>query len=290
MFNRKTKHSRRGVVMADSNEIAEHYTHGALIDAISKGITDIGKTLETVTIDDLSAIDEFHIGGRAASIEFLDQLSLTADSHVLDVGCGLGGPARFTTTRYGCTVTGIDLTAEFVRAGKTMCRWVGLDTSVTLVEGSALDMPFDDASFDAAYMMHVGMNIADKENLFAEVARVLKPGSTFGVYDVMQTAEDEISFPVPWAETPATSALASPERYKSALEKAGFKIVAERNRREFAITFFAELAAMTQAAGGPPPLGVHVLMGESRAIKVQNMADNIKAGRIAPVELVVSRG
>jgi len=272
--------------MSGTHDVAEHYTHGSLIDAIKTGIAEISKTPETVTIDDLSAIDEFHIGGRTASIEFLDQLSLGAETHVLDVGCGLGGPARFTASRYGSPVTGIDLTAEFVQTGQVLCQWVGLDNTTQLVEGSALDMPFDTASFDAAYMMHVGMNISDKENLFAEVARVLKPGCTFGVYDVMQMAADEISFPVPWAETPATSALASPEQYKSALQKAGFEIIAERNRRDFAIAFFAEMVASTMAAGGPPPLGTHILMGESRAMKVKNMADNIKAGRIAPVELI----
>ena len=271
--------------MADSHEVAEHYTHGSLIDAIKTGIAEIGKTPGTVTIDDLSAVDEFHIGGRAASIEFLDQLSLSASTDVLDVGCGLGGPARLAASRYGSSVTGIDLTAEFVQTGQALCQWVGLD-SIGLVEGSALDMPFDDARFDAAYMMHVGMNITGKENLFAEVARVLRPGCTFGVYDVMQTAEGEISFPVPWAETPATSALASPEQYKSALEKAGFEIIAERNRRDFAIAFFADLAARTRAAGEPPPLGIHLLMGESRAEKVRNMAGNIAAGRIAPVEMI----
>ena len=272
--------------MARTHEVAEHYTHGSLIDAIERGIAEIGKTPETVTIDDLGAIDEFHIGGREASIEFLDQLSLNRGNHALDVGCGLGGPARFTASRYGATVTGIDLTAEFVQTGQSLCRWVGLDNTVDLVEGSALDMPFGNGRFDAAYMMHVGMNIADKENLFGEIARVLKPGCTFGVYDVMQTAEEEINFPVPWAETPATSALASPEQYSSALEKAGFEITARRNRRDFAIEFFADLVAKNQAAGGPPPLGLHILMGESRAVKVKNMADNIKAGRIAPVEMI----
>lgn len=272
--------------MTGSREVADHYTHGALLDAISAGIEASGKTHQTVTIDDLGAVDEFHIGGRTASIEFLDQLSLSGQSRVLDVGCGLGGPARFTADRYGATVTGIDLTAEFVQTGQALCRWVGLDRTVELVEGSALDMPFEDAGFDAAYMMHVGMNIADKENLFTEVARVLKPGGTFGVYDVMQASEERICFPVPWAETPATSALSSPEYYKSALEEAGFEITAERNRRDFALTFFAEQAARINAAGGPPPLGIHILMGESRAVKVKNMADNINAGRIAPVELI----
>jgi len=213
-------------------------------------------------------------------------LPLSAEAHVLDVGCGLGGAARLTASRYGASVAGIDLTAEYVQTGQALCQWVGLEHTVELVEGSALDMPFDATTFDAAYMMHVGMNIADKEGLFAEVARVLKPGCTFGVYDVMQTADDEISFPVPWAETPATSALASPEQYKSALKKAGFEITAERNRRDFAVEFFADLAAGTRAAGGPPPLGIHLLMGESRALKVQNMAGNIKSGLIAPVEMI----
>ncbi len=210
---------------------------------------------------------------------------LSAGTGVLDIGCGLGGPARLAASRYGCSVTGIDLTAEFVRTGQVLCQWVGLD-SIKLVEGSALDMPFEDASFDAAYMMHVGMNIAGKENLFAEAARVLRPGCTFGIYDVMQTAEGEISFPVPWAETSATSALASPEQYKSMLEKAGFEIIAERNRRDFAIAFFADIAARNRAAGGPPPLGIHILMGENRAGKVGNMAGDIAAGRIAPVEMI----
>ncbi|WP_108882454.1 methyltransferase domain-containing protein [Anderseniella sp. Alg231-50] len=272
--------------MAGSREVAKHYTHGSLLDAIRDGIGGIGKTPETVTIDDLAPIDEFHIGGRVASVEFLDQLSLTNQSHVLDVGCGLGGPARFAASHYGATVTGIDLTAEFVQAGQVLCRWVGLENTITLVEGSALAMPFGNSGFDAAYMMHVGMNIADKETLFGEVARVLKPGATFGIYDVMQTGDTGISFPVPWAETAATSALASPGQYKSALETAGFEITAQRNRRHFALAFFAELAALTKAAGGPPPLGIHILMGESRAIKVKNMADNIAAGRIAPVELI----
>lgn len=272
--------------MTGSREVADHYTHGSLLDAIRTGVGEIGKTPETITIDDLAPIDEFHIGGRVASTEFLDQLSLTNQSHVLDVGCGLGGPARFAASCYGSNVTGIDLTAEFVQTGQALCQWLDLDNSIELVEGSALAMPFDKSGFDAAYMMHVGMNIADKESLFGEVARVLKPGATFGIYDVMQTAEDEISFPVPWAETPANSALASLDQYKSALEKAGFEITAQRNRRDFALAFFAELAARTEAAGGPPALGLHILMGESRAAKVKNMAANIEAGRIAPVELI----
>jgi len=275
--------------MSDDRKVQDHYTHGTLLSMIRDGLGALGKAPATVTVDDLAPIDEFHIGGRQASFDFTSQLSLRPGARVLDVGCGLGGAARFTASRFGCRVAGIDLTREFVETGRVLCSWVGLADSITLHVGSALDLPFDAAHFDAALMMHVGMNIPDKERLSSEVARVLKPGAIFGVYDVMQTGEAGLTFPVPWAESPETSAVASPEAYKRALEGAGFEILSERNRREFALEFFAELGAKTAAAAGPPPLGLHQLMGATRAEKVRNMVDQITAGRIAPVELIVRK-
>jgi hypothetical protein len=138
-------------------------------------------------------------------------------------------------------------------------------------------------------MLHVGMNIEDKEKLALQVARVLRPGSLFGIYDVMQTGAGDLVFPLPWATGPDISAVAGPERYKTALEAAGFEIVAERNRRDFALAYFARLRAGMSAAGGPPPLGLHVLLGESRSEKMANMVENISKGRIAPVELIARR-
>ena len=275
--------------MSGSNTVAGHYSHGSLLSAITAGLEALGKTPGTVSVDDLAPADEFHIGGRQASEDFLDQMPLEPGTHALDVGCGLGGTSRFTASRFGCRVTGIDLTPEYVETGRTLCAWVGLDDRIALHQGSALEMPFDDAGFDAAYMMHVGMNIADKDSLFAEVFRVLKPGAPFGVYDVMRLTEGELTFPVPWATTSETSAVAAPEAYKRALKAAGFEVTAERNRRDFALDFFAELRARTAAAGGPPPLGVHVLMGASGAEKIKNMVENIAAGRIAPVEIITRK-
>lgn len=231
----------------------------------------------------------FTSGGRRASEDFLDQLAFDTRTQVLDVGCGLGGPARFVASRYGSHVTGIDLTAEYVEAGNSFCKWVGLDQRVGLHQGSALAMPFADSSFDAAYMMHVGMNIEDKEKLASEVARVLRPGSVFGIYDVMRTGPGDLAFPVPWATTAELSAVVDGDRYKRALQNAGFDILAERDRRDFALAFFADLRAKAAAAGGPPPLGLHVLMGKNTPEKVQNMIDNISGGRIAPVELIARR-
>jgi ubiquinone/menaquinone biosynthesis C-methylase UbiE len=275
--------------MPELTDVSKHYAHGDLTEAIRSGLTLQGKSTDTVTIDDLAPVDEFHIGGRRASEDFLDQLAFSSQTKVLDVGCGLGGPARFVANRYGSRVTGIDLTAEYVETGNTLCKWVGLDQRITLHQGSALAMPFTESSFDGAYMLHVGMNIEDKEKLADEVARVLRPGCVFGIYDVMRTGPGDLSFPVPWATTTDLSAVADSDRYKSALQKAGFNILAERNRRDFALAFFADLRAKTAAAGGPPPLGLHVLMGKNTPEKVQNMIDNISKGRIAPVELIARK-
>jgi SAM-dependent methyltransferase len=277
------------MAMPELSDVSKHYAHGDLTEAIRSGLALQAKSTDAVTIDDLAPVDEFHIGGRRASEDFLDQLAFGTRTKVLDVGCGLGGAARFVANRYGSQVTGIDLTAEYVETGNTLCKWVGLDQRISLHEGSALAMPFTERSFDGAYMLHVGMNIEDKEKLAGEVARVLRPGSVFGIYDVMRTGPGGLAFPVPWAATAGLSAVADSDRYKGALEKAGFDILAERNRRDFALAFFADLRAKTAAAGGPPPLGLHVLMGKNTPEKVQNMIDNISTGRIAPVELIARK-
>jgi ubiquinone/menaquinone biosynthesis C-methylase UbiE len=275
--------------MPMQQDISAHYTHGDLIAAIRNGIAALGKTTDTLTIDDLAPIDEFHIGGRQASGHFLDQLEITSEKHVLDIGCGLGGPARFAASRYQCVVDGIDLTPEYVETGRELCRWVGLAGRISLHQGSALAMPFADGAFDGAYMLHVGMNIADKATLCAEVSRVLRPGSLFGIYDVMRTGDGDLTFPVPWATTAASSAVAEPAQYRGALEAAGFAVIAEHNRRDFALAFFEQLRARTMAAGGPPPLGLHVLMGRDAPDKSRNLSLNISEGRIAPIELIARK-
>src|SRR6516162_5102691 len=234
-------------------DVSQHYTHGNLVAAIRGGVESLGKTINSMTVDDLAPVDEFHIGGRQASEDFLSQLDLTSEKQVLDVGCGLGGAARFVASHYGCQVTGIDLTPEFIETGKVLCGWVGLDSRISLRQGSALEMPFADRAFDRAYMLHVAMNIDDKAKLCSEVSRVLRPNSLFGIYDVMRIG------------------------------------VAERNRRDFALAFFDQLRAKTAAAGGPPPLGLHILMGRNTPDKVQNMIANISTGRIAPVEMIARK-
>ena len=275
--------------MINQQDVSNHYTHGNLVAAIRSGMASLGKTINSVTVDDLAPVDEFHVGGRQASEDFLSQLNLTPESHVLDVGCGLGGAARFVASRYRCQVTGIDLTPEYVETAKVICGWVRLDSRISLHQGSALAMPFADRAFDRAYMLAVGMNIDDKAGLCSEVSRVLRPNSFFGIYDVMRTGDGELAYPVPWATTSASSAVAKPVQYREALERAGFKVIAERNRRDFALAFFTQLRASASAASGPPALGLHILMGRNTPDKVQNMIENVSSGRLAPVELIARK-
>ena len=137
--------------------------------------------------------------------------------------------------------------------------------------------------------MHVGMNITDKRSLASELHRVLRPGGKLGIYDVMRVGDGDLQFPVPWAMEPEGSAVATPLEYEAALQGAGFRINAERNRREFALDFFAQFQARAAGADGPPPLGLHILMGDTAPAKVKNMIENISRGLLAPVELIAEK-
>lgn len=275
--------------MSNNKDISNHYLHGSLLKAIESALPKLGKTTDTVTIEDLALIDEFHIGGRQATENLLNQLNFSNKEHLLDIGCGLGGASRYTSNKYSNRVTGIDLTAEYIETGNVLSQWLNLDKKVNLHQGSALSMPFQDKTFDGAFILHVGMNIEDKTQLFKEIYRVLKPGSLLGIYDIMRNGDGELIYPVPWAANKKNSYVATPSQYKQALEKAGFEVTKENNRRNFALNFFEALKRKTKAAGGPPPLGLHTLMQESTAVKLNNMIDNIVEGYIAPVEIIANK-
>jgi SAM-dependent methyltransferase len=268
--------------------VATHYSHGELLRAIRDGVQRLGKSPDTVSVEDLGPVDEFHIGGRVATEIFLDQLDITADDSVLDVGCGLGGASRFAAQEYGCRVTGIDLTDEYVKTGEVMCKWVGLENLITLERGDATATPYPDGTFDKSYMMHVGMNIEDKQSLAMELHRVLRPGGRLGIYDVMRVGNGALRFPVPWATNPEESAVSSPDAYRDSLEAAGFRVIAEHDRSAFALEFFSQLQAKADGAEGAP-LGLHILMGDSAPEKVENMIENVSQHRVAPVEIIVER-
>lgn len=269
-------------------EVVQHWTHGSLEEAIRKGLIASGHSLDRLQPDDLAPVDEFHMGGREATVHLAEKIDLKVDMTVLDIGSGIGGPARFLAGRYGCRVVGIDVTPEYVKVAESLTGMVGLAGQVAFKIASATALPFDAESFDAAMLIHVAMNIADKERLCTEVARVLKADGVFGVYEVMRTSDGDLSYPVPWAETAALSFLATPATFRQALERAGFVVVAEEDRRDFALDFFRRIRKRL-IESGPPPLGIHIHMGPTASEKIANMIENLDRGLIAPVEMICRR-
>jgi len=276
-------------IVKNDKAVSEHYTHGKLLGAIRACVAKLGKTIDSITIEDLAPVDEFHIGGRLATNNLLDQVNFREQDHILDVGCGLGGVSRFIARKYNNRVTGIDLTQEYIDVGTVLCDWLSLDKQVTLCQGSALSMPFENETFDGALMLHVGMNIEDKVQLFAEVYRLLRPGAFFAVYDVMRTNVGELIYPVPWTAEYSTCRLSTPGEYQEALRCAGFNEARVNNRRDFALKLFDKMRAKKAANGSLPSLGLHTLMQKKTAVMVKNMIGGIAADIIAPVELIVQK-
>jgi len=229
-------------------EVAVHYTHGSLEGAILAGLRALGREPDDIRAEDLAVIDEFHIGGQSATNELAAQLDLKPGTTLLDLGPGLGGPARFFARQYGCQVTGLDLTPEYVSVATRLTELVGLSERAEFRVGSVLELAFADGSFERATLLHVGMNIPEKERLCREVYRVLRPGGLFAVYDVMRIGEEEIEYPAPWAGTKATSFAETPEYYRQALKGPGFEVISERDRRQMGIEFFRQMRARVAAS------------------------------------------
>ncbi len=202
---------------------------------------------------------------------------------MLDIGCGIGGPARCFAEAHGSRVTGVDLTEEFVQVARSLTKRCGLADRIAFKLGSALALPFHDATFDVATLIHVGMNISDKAKLFAEARRVLKPGGRFGIYDIMRVADGEIYYPAPWAGTAETSFVEPPATYRELFQKAGFRIESERNRRDPVMKLMAEMRAQA-AANEAPQLGVNVTATPER---LGNLRKTLEAGTVAPVEFIL---
>jgi len=252
-----------GVGSGHGNQIQQQYAREDVWARIESAILSAGKDPDHLSLDDLAPLEEFHIGGRRASVELAEMAGFAPGSRVLDVGAGLGGPARLLAARFGCLVTALDLTPEYCRAAEMLNKATGLTDRVTVRQGSALALPFANGGFDGAWTQHASMNIEDKQRLYAEIRRVLRSGGTFALHDVHAGPVQPIVFPVPWADTSSVSFLATPEETRSVVTSAGFELIEWRDRTPEAIEFFK-----AWAGSQPPVLGVHIyvpdLVGKSR--------------------------
>ena len=269
--------------------LVDHYETGPILERIMAGLKAAGADDAAPKPDDLKPVDEFHTGGLEATEAFLGPLGITPADYVLDVGSGIGGTARFMAERYGASVQGIDLTPAFVEVAEALSDMVGLGHKTIFTAGSAMEMPFEDASFDLATMMHVGMNIADKPALFAEVARKLRPGGRFALFDIMATGEGAIHFPAPWAGRAEDSFVEAPEAYRAAARAAGLTLVQERDRGGYAKDFFQKVIAASANAEAPPPLGLHLLMGDGAQERYGNAVAAAMSGATRPWEMVFEK-
>ncbi len=271
-----------------NDAIQAHYTRPEIGSVILAALEKAGKDLSRLTLEDLAPIDEFHIRGRAATLELARAAGLDANKRVLDVGSGVGGTSRCLAKEFGCRVTGIDLTDEYCRAAAMLSAKVGLTDLVDYRQGDATALPFADGEFDVVWTEHVAMNIPDKPRLYKEMYRVLKPGGTLAVYDVLAGPSGPVIFPVPWARTPDTSFLVQPGELRKLLEDAGFTISDWSDTTEVARTWFVALAEKIRKEGFPP-LGFHVLMGADFQAMAQNQGRNLQEGRIALGQVVARK-
>jgi len=268
--------------------IQAHYARSDLGNIILAALEKAGKDLNHLTPEDLAPVDEFHIRGRAATLELANAAGLDSTKRVLDVGSGVGGTSRCLAREFGCRVIGIDLTDEYCRAAAMLSAKSGLADLVDFRQGDATNMPFQDGSFDVVWTEHVAMNIADKRRLYREMCRVLKPGGTLAIYDILAGPSGPVLFPVPWARTPDTSFLVPPDELRKLLEEAGFAVLDWSDTTEAARAWFVSLAEKIRKEG-LPPLGFHVLLGADFSVMAQNQRRNLEEGRIVLAQIIAKK-
>jgi SAM-dependent methyltransferase len=268
--------------------VEQHYARSSLAEVIRAGLENSGRPLDRLTLADLAPVDEFHVRGRQATLDLAQAAQPRAVDRVLDIGCGLGGASRVLAATYGCHVTGVDLTEEYVRTAGALAEWTGLADRVAYRRADALELPFADGTFDIAWTQHAAMNIADKARLYRETFRVLKPQGRFALYDVLQGSGGPVHFPVPWARDPSISHLVTPLEWRRLIEDAGFDAIHWRETTAAGLDWFADMTRRIQG-GGPPPVSFVLLLGPEFPAMASNMRRNLEENRIALVEAVCRR-
>jgi SAM-dependent methyltransferase len=268
------------------HNVVNHYSRGDLLLRLNAALADDGVDPSRPQIDTLAPYDQFHGRGLEATQEIAAMLKVAPTDHLLDVGSGIGGPARYMAHRFGCRVTGIDLTAEYCEVARHLTRLLAMESQVEFELGDALEMPFADARFDGAYSMNVSMNIADKAALYGEVRRVLKPGSWLMLSELAKGPGAPLDYPTPWAATASTSFLATPEETRNGLEAAGFEIVQFRETTEAVKAYGARSRAMVDRGEKPPHRAVQLMHGDIAPLAMKNTARGVAEGSIIPVEIL----
>jgi MPBQ/MSBQ methyltransferase len=256
--------------------VAQHYGLGDLSSAILRALADAGTDVDHLGPADLFPVDQLHAGGAAATQHVLERLGVGPGMKLLDVGCGIGGTSRMAAMA-GAEVTGIDLTPDFIQAATALTECTGLQDRVSYVTTPGESAPFEDGAFDAAVMVHVGMNIPRKSVVFSQIKRVLAPGAPFAMFEQVRTDEGDLPYPLPWAEDERSSFVETPADYVSHLEAACFTV--------------EEVEDRTASTLGPPPVGAlspMVVFGPAFGQRIGNNVAATRAGLLGAF-LVIAR-
>jgi len=268
-----------------ATDISAHYGRGDLMGRLRAALLDDGVDPDHATIEALAPYDHFHGRGLEATEELADLLTVAPEDHILDIGSGIGGPARYIARRFGARITGIDLTAEFCEVARQLTQMLGLEDRLDFKQGDATAMPFADASFDGAYSMNVSMNIADKAGFYAEIHRVLRPGGWLVLSELAQGLGAAPDYPTPWARTAESSFLATPQQTREGLEAAGFAVSSLRETTEQSLAYGDRSRALVERGEKPPHRAVMLIHGEIATEAMANTARGFAQSRLVPIEI-----
>ena len=270
--------------MAASLAVEAQYSRGDLRSRIESALQAAGKSAERLEPDDLAQLDEFHLLGRPATLALARLAGISAGERVLDLGAGLAGPARLIAHDLGAEVVAVDLAAEYCEIAEWLNDATGLGDRITVVHADALDLPFAEASFDVVWSQHAQMNVADKQRLYGEARRVLKDGGRLALWDALAGPVQPIHFPVPWADAPELSFLATADELRTLLDVAGFEVAAWNDLSTQAAQFLR-----TAGASLAGPLGLQVVVPDLPA-KAASLRRNIEEDRVRMLQaLLIAR-
>jgi ubiquinone/menaquinone biosynthesis C-methylase UbiE len=275
--------------MTDKSNISEHYASGDLLERLREALRSDGVDPHQPTIEALAPYDQFHGRGLEVTQEIAASLTMSSADHILDIGSGIGGPARYFADRFGCRVTGIDLINEFCEVAHELTRLLGLKDKVRFEQGNALDMPFEGQMFDGAYSMNVSMNIADKDTLYSEIYRVLRPGAWLVLSEIARGSGPELEYPTPWASTAASSFLATPEDTRMKLEAHGFEITSLSDATERTLDFGRRSRAAVERGEKPLLRAVQLIHSDLAPVAMANSARGVSEGIVIPIEVHCSK-
>ncbi|MFQ5500311.1 MAG: class I SAM-dependent methyltransferase [Candidatus Zixiibacteriota bacterium] len=266
-------------------EVNRHYGCNNLSERILSALQSAGKDTENLSLDDLATFEQFHIGGREETLNLASLAGITSNMRLLDVGCGIGGPARTLATEFGCNVTGLDLTEEYIDAAEMLTHRVGITQRLTFRNGSALSIPFADSSFDMVWTQHVGMNIEDKLRWFTDMARVLREGGKLAFHEVFSGSGKPLDYPVFWAAEESMSFLLTVAQTDRLLLERGFVRIISNDVTVRSVTFFKNMVSAFNS-DSPPPLGLGVIVPADVPKKAENILRGLTDGRLVVIQAV----